>query len=226
MNLNYHYQGEYHSAKIDWTENSHSVVFRNIGKELESKHNFSLTEFDGQIKSLDDLAGILYEQIHTIPEYTCNTYNPALPKILQGIMSELTDCISRLPIEGQGGIFRALCEDAAAIFQNMVEVFLEDNRYQGKMLKRDNRAEKYMQKIIRSTMQEQLTLEFEEVVLQMTDLANVLDCLTNTQKRRLVQHVILGYTITHIAELENNTSKQSVHESIKSALTKLKENLQ
>lgn len=225
MNLSYQYQGKSYSAKINWTENNHSVVFQKIRKELESKHSFLLSEFENEIQLLDALADTLYKQIHNIPEYTNNTYNPALPKILKVIISELTDCICKLPIEGQGGIFRALCEDASVIFQSMVDVFLEDNKYQGKMLKRDSRAEKYMHKLVRSNLQEQLTLEFEEVVLQMTDLANVLDCLTKTQKRRLVQHVILGYTVTHIAEMES-TSKQSVHENIKSALTKLKENLQ
>lgn len=225
MKLSYQYKGKQFLAEINWTENGCSVVFQNIRRELIVKHRFELSEFDSQIKYLDDLANTLYEQIYSIPQYTNNTYNPALPKILQGIMKELTDRISKLPAEGQGGIFRALCEDVTAKFQNTVDVFLEDNRYQGKMLKRDNRAEKYAHKLVRSTAREQLTLEFEEVVLQMTDLANFLDCLTRTQKRRLVQHVILGYTVTHIAELEG-ASKQSVHESIKSALTKLKEYFQ
>lgn len=222
MDLNYQHQGKRYLARINWTENNSSVVFRNIGKELEIRHGFSLSEFDEQINFLDDLVDTLYKQIHTIPEHTSNTYNPALPRILNEIMSELTNCINKLPTMGQSGLFHALCKYVAVIFQNMVDVFLEDNRYQAKMLKRYNRAEKYMHEFVRSAMPEQLTLEFEEVVLQMADLANILDCLTKTQKRRLIQHVVMGYTISNIAEFED-VSKQSVHESIQSALTKLKE---
>ena len=223
MKLSYKYRGAVHSSEIDWTENGRSVVFQRIRKELMNRHEMVLDGLEPHIKCLDELADTLYKQIHSTPQHKHNTYNPALPKILERILSELTDTISNLPADGQGGIFRALCGDVMAVFRKMADVYLEENKYHGKMLKRDNRAEKYEQNIVDASVHDGLAQDFENVVLQMNDLSNVLDCLTKTQKRRLVQHVILGYTITRIAEIEGS-AVSTIHESIKSALTKLKEN--
>ena len=55
----------------------------------------------------------------------------------------------------------------------------------------------------------------------MTDLAHLLDQLTEAQKRRLVKHIFLGYTLQEIADQEG-VSNQSVSVSIAAALKKLR----
>ena len=67
----------------------------------------------------------------------------------------------------------------------------------------------------------QSPLDFESVILQMTDIARMLEQLTESQRSRLVKHIFLGYTLQEIANQEG-VSNQSVSASITAALKKLR----
>ena len=225
MNIKYQFEGNEYLLSVDWGGNLGLSVFKNIRKEIEKRHGINLVELQSQIECMDEIINTLYGHIYSMPQHLRNTYNPALPRILQKSMSELITQLDMLFAYEKNGFFYLLCKEVLAYWDQMLEVFLEDNRYQCKILEREKNSEKHNQKIIHSLPQENITSEFEEYVLQMTDISNVLKSLTEKQRRRLVLHIFAGYSISIISEMES-TSKQSVHESIKGALAKLKEELQ
>ena len=101
--------------------------------------------------------------------------------------------------------------------QEMVEVYLLDNAYQGKHRYRRRHFEEWLE----TTAEGSMSCEFESVLIQMTDLSRLLDQLTATQRERLVKHIFLNYTLQEIADQEG-VGKKSVSESITAALKRLR----
>ena len=101
--------------------------------------------------------------------------------------------------------------------QEMVEVYLLDNAYQGKHRYRRRHFEEWLE----TASEGATSCEFESVLIQMTDLSRLLEQLTATQRERLVKHIFLNYTLQEIADQEG-VSIVSVHQSITAALKKLR----
>lgn len=101
--------------------------------------------------------------------------------------------------------------------QEMVEIYLLDNAYQGKRRYRRKHFEEWLE----TTSEGATSCEFESLLIQMTDLSRLLEQLTATQRERLVKHIFLNYTLQEIADQEG-VGKKSVSESITAALKKLR----
>ena len=69
-----------------------------------------------------------------------------------------------------------------------------------------------------------IATEFEASLLQKIECFDVLNCLTNTQRKRIIQYYFQKSTLQEIA-IQEKTTKQSVHESLKTAVRKIKEKI-
>lgn len=213
MILSYNYKGQDYLLNERWTENDNSVIFHNIIKAVETRHNLCLEPYYGLAVRLDTSMDRLYIQLYGLPEHHSNTYNPAYPRLLEDIMNEIELDICSLLARGDGRLLYSLY---LTIFQqicDIVEVFLADNRYQNKILKRHERS-------MEATPDEYHSTDFEDLVLQMTDLSNLMDCLTEKQRNRFVLHVFLKYTLQEIASKEG-VGVSKIHKSVMDAYKKI-----
>jgi len=166
----------------------------------------------------------LYEHIKEFNnEYHGVPYNPRFrPAILHtfseidGMVkdcrsSDAAECGEMLP-----GLFMSVVDKLLEI----VNVYLDDSAYQSKCRDRHRKKERY----IETTEESLLSTEFEDVLVQMTDLSRLLDCLTEKQRQRFVNHIFLKYTIQEIAT-DEGVDIAAVHRSVSSALKKLREKL-
>ena len=110
--------------------------------------------------------------------------------------------------------------NVAGKLQKISDVYLADNAYQCKYRERRRKKEEY----IETSDPMLLSFEFEDVLLQMTDISRMMNCLSVKQRERLVKHIFLGYTMQEIADAEG-VKKQSIEESISTALKKIRASL-
>jgi DNA-directed RNA polymerase specialized sigma24 family protein len=114
-------------------------------------------------------------------------------------------------------LFTSLFASVVGKLRDTVDVYLEEHAYRCKFRERMRDKEQY----IETTPSSFLSCEFEDVLLQMTDLSSQMDCLSEKQRRRLVKHVFLKYTLQEIADQEG-VGKSKIQKSVADALKKLR----
>lgn len=222
MLLHYLYGGIQFELHARWTNiNEQSVVFQEIVQNLEDKHGTVFLGYDDMAQALDKKVDKLYELIYIYNnEHHAIPYNPKLRnQFIQGY-ADLRDEIEKQSHEEPSDENRAIYELFTAVSEKLEEIvgiYLLDNTYQDKYRYRRRKLEEWAETVDESRM----SYEFESVLLQMTDISRMLEHLTETQRRRLVQHIFLGHTLQEIANQER-VSKQSVEESVAAALKKLR----
>lgn len=225
MILQYIFGGSDSYITIRWTvDTGHSVVFRDIVRALAEKHRLELEGFKEVAGELDDMADKLYDLIYIYTdEYANIPYNPRFRRQVLSALTELSLRVSELPGSDQsehGPLLSSLFAIVLDKLRKTVDVFLDDNTYHDKYRYRRRKLEQPTE----TTDENHMSFEFEDVLIQMTDLSRMLDCLTDNQRRRFVKHVFLKYTMQEIAEQEN-VSKVMVHKSVSDALRKLRQQL-
>jgi len=222
MVLAYDYNGDQYEVFVQWTaDTGYSTVFREIAQKISGKHWFSADHFQELAEQLDGLADKLYKQIHRfIDEYHGVPYRPHMRQAILQACSEIRDAVresmptnhpkyDRLLIGIFCNVADKLCEIA--------DIYLTDHAYQCKFRGRLRSREQY----IETTLPGEIACEFEDTLLQMTDLSRLLDCLPKKQKERLVKHIFLGFTMREIAD-DEGTTRQAVQQSVSAALTYLR----
>ena len=225
MLVKYTYQGNCYRLFVQWTSaEGKSTVFRDLTKKLAHRHRVSVGEYLELAEHLDTQTDKLYEQIYGfIDEYEAVPFDPRFRRIILKSLSEIIVCVNDLQECGHDNSDRLL----ACLFmvvtdklRELVKVYLEERAYQSKYRERLRDSEQY----IETTPQTQLFFEFEDVLIQMTEVSRQLDCLSETQRRRLVKHIFLNFTLQEIADSEH-VAQQSVRESVIAALSKIKQRL-
>jgi len=222
MLLTYNFKGKNYKVFIHWTADTGcSAVFQDIAKKVSDKHQLDPGDYGERAKHLDDLTDKLYEQIYIFAdEHSGIPYNPRFRRTVLRAFADISDRVKECPTPDNSADenpLAALFAGVADKLREMMDIYLADSAYQCKFRERMRNKEEYLE----TTAQGLLSCEFEDILLQMTDLSRVMDCLTDIQRRRLVQHIFLKYTLQEIADNEH-TSNQSVQKSIAAALKKIR----
>lgn len=222
MFLYYFYGGEKHRIFVDWTgKNEQSFVFQELVYKLMERHGDQFSKYSGAARGLDEKVDKLYQLIYIYnDEHHAIPYNPKFRGQLLSAYSTLSKEAERQTHLLTSDEVRVMSELFSVILdklQEIVGVYLLDNAYQGKHRYRRKNLEEWAE----TTDESRMSYEFESVLLQMTDLSRTLNRLTETQRRRLVKHILLNFTLQEIADQEH-VSKQSIEESVASALKKLR----
>lgn len=222
MILHYTYQEEEFSITVKWTDASgKSVVHQEAIARLLQKHGETFQPFLEVACLLDEKVDKFYEEIYTyLEEYKSIAYNPAHRRLLLQAYGEIVDSLDEgvfASIGEAASTVAQLCQQVLEKLRELLEVYLEDHAYRSKFRSRRRNYEDDVEEMEDIPSPQ----DFESLLLQMTDLAHLLDQLTESQKRRLVKHIFLGYTLQEIAEQER-VSNQSVSVSIAAALKKLR----
>jgi hypothetical protein len=222
MFFHYYYQENSYRLFVSWTSaEEHSTVFREIVHNASERHGFDVEGFPELAEHLDALTDKLYAQIYSFTdEYEAVPFDPRFRRIILRSLLEIQvivrDCMGRGESEDimlLGNLFMNVVDK----LRELVDVYLEERAYQSKFRERLRHKEQY----IETTQQNQLSFEFESVLLQMIDLSRYMECLTEKQRQRLVKHVFLKYTMQEIA-LQEGVSHVMVVKSIAAALKKIK----
>lgn len=222
MLLNYSFKDQNYKILIHWTaDTGNSMVFKDIVRNVSIKHQLELSGYCELSNNLDDLVDKLYEQLYIFTdEYSSVPYNPPFRRVILQALAAICDGVKKCPppdsSENENPL-AVLFADVADKLHEIVNVFLEDNTYQEKHRFRRRKLEQSVE----TTDEGMFSCEFEDVLLQMTELSRVMDCLTDTQRGRFVKHFFLKYTFEEIADHEQ-VAKQSVQESIVAALKKIR----
>lgn len=222
VTLQYVYQEKKFSVTVRWTDESQrSVINQEIICQLQQLYGVEYCSFLEIARQLDQKVDNLYQQIHTYSnEHKAISYNPAYRRVLLQSYASIADYIEENIGADTGEVSIVVKELFLQILdklKELVEVYLADHTYQSKYR---SRRRNYEQEV--EAMEEiQSPLDFESVILQMTDIARMLEQLTESQRSRLVKHIFLGYTLQEIANQEG-VSNQSVSASITAALKKLR----
>jgi hypothetical protein len=225
MYISYQYQENTYRVLVDWTSaDGKSTVFRDVIRKAAERHGFDVGELQELAEHLDMLTDKLYGQIQNfIDEYEAVPFDPCFRKIILKSFTEIVVCINdttNLGNEGGEGLAAGMFMDVADKLRELVKVYLEERAYQSKYRDRLRHKEQY----IEATSPAQLSCEFEDVLLQMTDIARQMDCLSEIQRRLLVKHIFLKYTFREIANQEG-MSKSKVHSCVSAAIKRIKERL-
>ena len=222
MLLKYRFGNEQYSGFIRWTtDNGHSSIFRDIVGQLVESQRINLNHYQTLAVHLDELVDKMYGLIYTFTnEYRSVPYNPHFRRLLMEALSEIIEYANEIQAQGNSeheAILSTLFTDVVDKLQGIADVYLEDNRYQGKHRNLRSKKEQPYEAIDES----KFCYCFEDSLLQMSDISRLLDCLTEVQHRRLVKHIFLKYTIREIASHEE-VGASTVHQSIAAALQKLR----
>lgn len=225
MLLTYNYKGQNYKVFIHWTaDTGSSTVFQEIVQRISDKHQLDPGDYGERSKHLDALTDKLYEQFYIFNnEHSGIPYNPRFRQSVLRAFSEISGTINGYlepVIPEDENLFAGLFITVADKLREMMDIYLADNAYQCKFRERMRYREAYLE----TTPQNLASYEFEDILLQMTDLARVLDCLTEIQRRRLVKHIFLKYTLQEIAAQEKVDSSV-VHRSVSASLKKLRQQL-
>lgn len=219
MLLQYQFEGDHHNIVVHWNdEKGSSVVFRSVVRQIAERHGLDTPIYLADAARLDTLVDKLYEEFYIFTnEYSGLPYNPRTRRSIITAFSNLSVGVEAFG-EGIGSESKALLSslflEVVDKLQETVDVFLEDHTYQTKHRERRRHKEQLYE-----TMDERfLSHEFEDVIVKMIDLMN---CLTETQRRRLLQHLLMTRTMQEIADAENVT-KAAVEFSIASALKRIR----
>ena len=219
MVLHYTYKNYPYRFDAQWTSPERtSSIFQKIVSHLVKTHGPAFSAYQEQARQLDLAVDQLYSQIYRFgEEYQAIPYDPKHRKRFLAAYGEICS-LSEIGENGEeASALTELFGQVLDKLQEMVEVYLLDNAYQGKHRYRRKHFEEWLE----TTAEGSMSCEFESVLIQMTDLSRLLDQLTAAQRERLVKHIFLNYTLQEIADQEG-TSRQSVSESITAALKKLR----
>ena len=217
--LHYIYKKQPYIFEVRWTDpEGSSTIFRGIVSYLEKIHGPVFSAYQGQAQRLDLAVDQLYSQIYRFgEEYQAIPYDPKHRKRFLAAYGEIYSLSKTGEAGEEATVLTELFIQVLDKLQEMVEVYLLDNAYQGKYRYRRRNFEEWLE----TTPEGSISCEFESVLIQMTDLSRLLEQLSATQRERLVKHIFLNYTLQEIADQEG-ASRQSVSESIAAALKKLR----
>lgn len=219
MVLHYTYENRPYIFETPWTDpEGTSIIFREIISHLEKTHGPAFSAHREQTLRLDLAVDRLYKQIyHFGDEYQAIPYDPKHRKRFLAAYGEICALSEIQEASEEAAALTELFGQVLDKLQEMVEVYLLDNAYQGKYRYRRRHFEEWLE----TASEGATSCEFESVLIQMTDLSRLLEQLTATQRERLVKHIFLNYTLQEIADQEG-VSIVSVHQSITAALKKLR----
>jgi hypothetical protein len=225
MLLTCDYQGYSYSFLIQWTSaDGQSIVFRDIVEKVADQHNLDASAYLDLAEHLDILTDKLYTQIYAFTnEYEAIPFDPRFRRVILQSLSEVHESVQEckeLEDQNHNSLLSSLFSTIADKLRELVDVYLAERAYQSKYHKRLQKKEQY----IETTPQKELAFEFEDVLLQMSEISRQMKCLSETQRRRLVKHIFLNYTFQEIADSEH-VAYQSVQDSVISALKKIKQSL-
>ena len=207
---------------VNWTaDTGKSLVFQDIVAKICKRHGLDPDKFHELAITLDDLTDKLYSQIYLFTgEYSGVPYNPTFRRAITNALHEISSRVSDFRLSEklqEEELIADLLVNVVDKLHRMVKIYLDDFAYQSKYRERLKNKEQY----IETTNPIYLSVEFEDALLQMTEISRLLDCLTETQRARFVKHTFLNYTFQEIANHEN-VSWQSAQESVAAALKKLR----
>lgn len=219
MILHYTCENRSYIFEAQWTgPEGKSTVFREIVSHLEKVYGPAFAVYQEQALQLDLAVDRLYKQIyHFGDEYQAIPYDPKHRKRFLAAYGEICALSEIQEASEEAAALTELFGQVLDKLQEMVEVYLLDNAYQGKHRYRRRHFEEWLE----TASEGATSCEFESVLIQMTDLSRLLEQLTATQRERLVKHIFLNYTLQEIADQEG-VGKKSVGESITAALKKLR----
>lgn len=219
MILHYTCENRSYIFEAQWTgPEGKSTVFREIVSHLEKVYGPAFAVYQEQALQLDLAVDRLYKQIyHFGDEYQAIPYDPKHRKRFLAAYGEICALSEIQEASEEAAALTELFGQVLDKLQEMVEVYLLDNAYQGKYRYRRRHFEEWLE----TASEGATSCEFESVLIQMTDLSRLLEQLTATQRERLVKHIFLNYTLQEIADQEG-VGKKSVGESITAALKKLR----
>ena len=224
--IKYTYGNTKYCITVNWTNMSEqSIIFQEIINRLSELDQLNLTENLDIAITLDSLVDKLYNLFHSFSdEYKSTPYNPRFRRLILGAYSDLEKTLEvfvQTAATAEQQLLADLFHQILDKLQEMVDIFLIDNAYQGKhRYRRFNKMEQPSE----TTNESLLSYGFEDLFIQMTDLSQLLDCLTEIQRRRLVKHIFLRYTLQEIAEQEK-VSHAMISKSVAAALKKLGDRL-
>lgn len=223
MEVSYLYQEKSYNINVEWTEGGKSVVYRRILESMEVVHRIDLHTYLDLAWQLDTYTDDLYSQLESVFPDTLTSYNPKLPGLLQTILNDIKNTISSLPLTENGELLFAVFQSVFKRLQDTVAVYLEDNQLKNSERMRLKRNEKQFGKPYDIDDDDfRIKCSSNDVLLRLIDISSMLDSLPATQKRRVVQHIILKRTLKDIA-IQEKVTIASVHKSIVKALKTLKE---
>lgn len=219
MILHYTCENRSYIFEAQWTgPEGKSTVFREIVSHLEKVYGPAFAVYQEQALQLDLAVDRLYKQIyHFGDEYQAIPYDPKHRKRFLAAYGETCALSETQEASEEAAALTELFGQVLDKLQEMVEVYLLDNAYQGKHRYRRRHFEEWLE----TASEGATSCEFESVLIQMTDLSRLLEQLTATQRERLVKHIFLNYTLQEIADQEG-VSIVPVHQSITAALKKLR----
>ena len=219
MVLHYTYENHPYIFEAPWTgPEGTSIIFREIISRLEKTHGPAFSAHREQTLRLDLAVDRLYEQIYRFGnEYQAIPYDPKHRKRFLETYGEIHSLSKIEEAREEAAVLTELFGQVLDKLQEIVELYLLDNSYQGKHRYRRKNFEEWVE----TTAEGSMSCEFESVLIQMTDLSRLLEQLTATQRERLVKHIFLNYTLQEIADQEG-VGKKSISESITAALKKLR----
>ena len=219
MILHYTCENRSYIFEAQWTgPEGKSTVFREIVSHLEKVYGPAFAVYQEQALQLDLAVDRLYKQIyHFGDEYQAIPYDPKHRKRFLAAYGKIYTLAEIEETVEEAAALTELFAQVLDKLQEMVEIYLLDNAYQGKHRYRRRHFEEWLE----TTLEDATSCEFESVLIQMTDLSRLLEQLTATQRERLVKHIFLNYTLQEIADQEG-VGKKSVGESITAALKKLR----
>lgn len=226
MLLNYSFKDQNYKIHIHWTaDTGNSMVFKDIVRNVSIKHQLELSGYCELSNNLDELVDKLYEQLYIFTdEYSSVPYNPPFRRVILQALADICDGVKKCPLPDSSeneSPLAVLFADVADKLHEIVNVFLEDNTYQEKHRFRRRKLEQSVE----TTDEGMFSCEFEDVLLQMTELSRVMDCLTDIQRRRLVKHIFLEYTLQEIATQEK-VNDAVVYRSIAAALKNIRRKIE
>ena len=175
MVLHYDFNGETHRMEVNWSREKHFAIFQNIFEDMAMCYKIKSNHYYLIAKELDFLADKLYHQLYDKPEHQSISYSPAYARLLDEILNDIKAKIIEIPIEDIGRAFFALYWSVFGNICRFVDVFLKDNTYQNKMLKRREES-------LETSGNKHTITEFEYSLLDKKSLEDLLSCLTPKQK--------------------------------------------
>ncbi len=223
MFISYKHQENSYCLFVNWTHaDGISIVFRDVTRKAAERHYFTPDEYMEIAEQLDALTDKLYSQVFSFTnEYHSIPYDPRFRKRILQSLSELDISVQSYAAtyrKEHEALLAGLYASITDKLRETVDVYLKDHAYRSKYRERMRDHEQY----IETTPPAQLSCEFEDVLIQMTEISRQMDCLSETQRRRFVKHIFLKYTMQEIA-LSEKTTKQAVQKSVATAMRKLKE---
>ena len=222
MLLGYSYHDTHSSMVANWTnENDLSCVYQDIVRKLIAAHGEVFRGYYDIAKDIDIKVDKLYRQIYIYTdERHALPYNPKDRKLFIHAFSEICDAVAQSIDTERSEEDRVIALLFLSVLDKLQEttgIFLLDISYHSKHLYRRRELEYWAE----TTPESKMSYEFEDVLLQLTELSSVLSRLTEKERRRLVSHVFLKYTFQEIADAEG-VKKQAVEKSVSKALQKIR----